>query len=94
MSVIFRGIENIMDNGETKKQILMNDFRAQWKTIHDSAIQAVERVGKSGWLILGKEVASFESELARFCGLPYAVGCGSGLDALEISLRCLSHPTA
>ena len=90
MSVIFRGIENIMDNGETKKQILMNDFRAQWKTIHDSAIQAVERVGKSGWLVLGKEVASFESELASFCSLPFAVGCGSGLDALEISLRCLS----
>lgn len=51
-------------------------------------LEAVERVGRSGWLILGEEVSAFEAALASFWGLPHAVGCASGLDAIEIALRC------
>ena len=69
--------------------ILLNDFRSQWEEIRDVALAAFERVGKSGWLILGKEVAAFEEQLAQVWGLPFCIGCASGLDAIEISLRCL-----
>jgi dTDP-4-amino-4,6-dideoxygalactose transaminase len=69
--------------------ILLNDFRSQWDEIGDAALSVFDRVGKSGWLILGEEVVSFEKQLARLWGLPFCIGCASGLDAIEISLRCL-----
>jgi dTDP-3-amino-3,4,6-trideoxy-alpha-D-glucose transaminase len=69
--------------------IVANDFKAQWNAIRQRAQDALERVGSSGWLILGQEVEAFETQLAEYCSVGYAVGCASGLDALEIGLRCL-----
>jgi dTDP-3-amino-3,4,6-trideoxy-alpha-D-glucose transaminase len=67
---------------------VLNDFRAQWAHVREAVLAAVERVGESGWFVLGSEVGSFEKELARVWGLLYCVGCASGLDAIEIGLRC------
>jgi dTDP-3-amino-3,4,6-trideoxy-alpha-D-glucose transaminase len=64
-----------------------NDFAARWEEIREDALAAVDRVGRSGWLVLGDEVRGFEEEFARWWGLPHAVGVASGLDALEIGLR-------
>ena len=36
---------------------------------------------------LGAAVTEFENRFAAFCGLPHAIGVGSGTDALIISLR-------
>lgn len=69
--------------------ILQNDFKRQWQLVGDQVIKAVQRVGESGWYILGQEVEAFESALAQFWGLAHAVGVGNGMDALEIGLRCL-----
>lgn len=69
--------------------ILLNDFSALWNEISASALAAVDRVGRSGWLILGEEVAAFECELAIFSNLPLCVGVANGLDAIEIGLRAL-----
>ena len=69
-------------------KVLANDFTRQWEDIRKDALAAVDRVGRSGWLILGEEVEAFERELAGWWGVPYAVGVASGLDALEIALRC------
>ncbi len=71
------------------RRILLNDFVAQWHETRADALAAVERVGESGWLILGAEVRQLEAELAATWGLPHAVGCGNGLDAIEIGLRAL-----
>jgi dTDP-3-amino-3,4,6-trideoxy-alpha-D-glucose transaminase len=68
--------------------IAANDFARQWREIGDDALAAVDRVGKSGWLVLGEEVEAFEAELAEWWGVKFAVGVASGLDALEIGLRC------
>jgi len=70
------------------QQVPANDFARQWQDIRDDALGAVDRVGASGWLILGEEVRAFERELAEWWGVPHAVGVASGLDALEIALRC------
>lgn len=70
------------------RPILPNDFRAQWALVRGRVVTAVERVGESGHLILGAEVLAFEEELARRWGVPFCIGCASGLDALEIALRC------
>src|SRR6185503_19013807 len=66
-----------------------NDFAAQWTAVREDALAAFERVGASGWFILGAEVAAFEKALAEAWPAAHAVGCGSGLDALEIGLRGL-----
>ncbi len=69
--------------------IVQNDFAQQWKIVGPAVAAAVERVGSSGWYILGKEVDQFERALAEFWGAPDAVGVANGMDALEIALRCL-----
>jgi dTDP-4-amino-4,6-dideoxygalactose transaminase len=42
-----------------------------------------------GEYILGPDVAAFEDEFARFCGVAYGVGVDSGTSALELALRGL-----
>lgn len=69
--------------------ILQNDFKRQWELVQKSALEAIRRVGASGRYILGQEVELFEASIARFCGVAHTVGVGNGMDALEISLRCL-----
>jgi dTDP-4-amino-4,6-dideoxygalactose transaminase len=71
------------------EQVLLNDFRRQWAHVGQDAVAAMNRVGESGWYILGKEVADFEQELAAYLGRRHAIGCGNGLDAIEIGLRAL-----
>jgi len=53
----------------------------------DELIAAFTRVLDSGWYILGREVAAFEEEFARYCGVEHAVGVGNGLEALTLVLR-------
>ncbi|MBA2249347.1 MAG: DegT/DnrJ/EryC1/StrS family aminotransferase [Chitinophagaceae bacterium] len=48
---------------------------------------AFNRVLKSGWFILGKEVEAFESEFAQYCGAKYCIGTANGLDALILILE-------
>jgi len=48
---------------------------------------AVARVLESGWYILGKEVAAFESEFAAHVGARFAIGVGSGTEAIHLALR-------
>ena len=67
--------------------IRANEFARQWQDVREDALEAVDRVGNSGWLVLGEEVLAFERELAQFWGIAHAVGVASGLDALEIGLR-------
>jgi dTDP-4-amino-4,6-dideoxygalactose transaminase len=52
-------------------------------------VGAFERVLRSGSLVLGPEVESFEAELAADVGTAHAVGVASGTDALELALRAL-----
>jgi dTDP-4-amino-4,6-dideoxygalactose transaminase len=74
--------------GSSPATVLANDFTRQWQDVRDDALEAVDRVGGSGWLVLGEEVRKFEHALAAWWGIPHAVGVASGLDALEIALRC------
>jgi dTDP-4-amino-4,6-dideoxygalactose transaminase len=74
---------------QSSQRIGLNDFVAQWRDVRADSLAAFERVGESGWLILGREVQGFEAELASFWRLPLVVGCASGLDAIEIALRAL-----
>lgn len=44
---------------------------------------------KSGDFTLGEAVKEFERRFAKLCGMPHAVGVGSGTDALILSLKVL-----
>ena len=74
--------------GAPARRVAANDFTRQWSEVGDDALKAVDRVGRSGWLVLGTEVQQFEVDFAAWWGVPHAVGVASGLDALEIALRC------
>lgn len=41
----------------------------------------------SGYYILAEKGATFESDFARYCGVPYCIGVGNGLDALRLILE-------
>lgn len=73
-----------------KPTVPLNDFKAQWRCVREDTLKAIDRVGQSGWFILGHEVEHLEQHLAAYVGQRYAVGCASGLDAIELGLRILA----
>src|SRR5438128_10624299 len=62
------------------------DLQRQYSTIREEILAAIERVCSSQQFILGSEVEHFEREIATFIGVPSAIGCGSGTDALWLAL--------
>lgn len=69
--------------------ILMNDFRAEPEELIQKELEAVTRVLRSGWYILGNEVKTFEAAWVNRCGAKHVIGVGNGMDAIEIGLRAL-----
>ncbi len=69
--------------------VLLNDFKRFWSDVGTEATARFQKIGESGWYILGTGVENFEKYLAKFSRTQHAIGCGNGLDALEISLRTL-----
>jgi len=63
------------------------DLTRQYKRIEGEILAAQKRVLEKGHFILGEEVSSFEEEFARYCGVRYGVGVGSGTDALFLALK-------
>ena len=51
--------------------------------------QAVLEVLRSGQYIGGATIGRFEQDFAAACGVPHAIGCNSGTDALILALRGL-----
>jgi dTDP-4-amino-4,6-dideoxygalactose transaminase len=62
---------------------------AQYESIAEEVDHAFHEVTTSAQYILGTRVERFESEFAQFVGAEYAVGVGSGLDALRLGLLAL-----
>jgi dTDP-4-amino-4,6-dideoxygalactose transaminase len=48
---------------------------------------AIDRVVKSGWFLMGKEVSAFEKEYAEYIGSKHCIGVANGLDALRLILK-------
>lgn len=62
------------------------DLKLNYRSYHECIDSALRRVLQSGWFILGNEVQAFEREFAAYCGVRYAVGVGSGTEALHLAL--------
>jgi len=60
---------------------------AQFVPLENQFVDALKRVGRTGGYILGDEVETFESALARACGTRHAVTVANGTDALILVLK-------
>jgi dTDP-4-amino-4,6-dideoxygalactose transaminase len=65
------------------------DLKAQYKSIKDEVLAAINSVLDSGEYILGRNVAALESAVAELCGVKHGIGVASGTDALLLSLSAL-----
>jgi dTDP-3-amino-2,3,6-trideoxy-4-keto-D-glucose/dTDP-3-amino-3,4,6-trideoxy-alpha-D-glucose/dTDP-2,6-dideoxy-D-kanosamine transaminase len=62
------------------------DYRREYDELRDEILAAVDRVFKSGQLILGPECIAFERDMAAYVGVGGGVGVNSGTDAVYIAL--------
>ncbi|MDJ1182179.1 DegT/DnrJ/EryC1/StrS family aminotransferase [Roseofilum casamattae] len=67
--------------------LLQTNPKAGYLAYKEEIDRAVSRVLKSGWYILGEEVAAFEREFAEYMGANHAIGVATGTDALILALK-------
>ena len=65
------------------------DLKNEYAEINEEIAQAIQRVLKSGWFILGEELKKFEEEFSKYIGTKYGIGVNSGSDALFLAFKAL-----
>lgn len=80
------GVAETEGNLSTDRIIPMYDARTVSSPVKASLLESCERVLRSNSLILGREVESFEQELAAYLGVSHVIGVGNATDALTLSL--------
>jgi dTDP-4-amino-4,6-dideoxygalactose transaminase len=70
-------------------RIPLCDPARQARALETEILAAVQRIIAGGKYILGPEVVAFEREVAERLGVPHAIGCASGTDALWLSLKAI-----
>ena len=66
------------------------DLKRQQEMIRKELEQNIANVLSHGRYIKGPEIKEIEQRLCHFTGAEYAVSCGNGTDALQISLMALN----
>lgn len=80
-------MSTVQSSAEPRRNVPLLDLSAQYESIKQEIISAMDRVIQASDFILGAELELFESEFAAFCGAKHCVGVDSGLSALELVLR-------
>jgi dTDP-3-amino-3,4,6-trideoxy-alpha-D-glucose transaminase len=65
------------------------DLKPAYDELRIELDAAYRRVMESGWLLLGKELESFETEYAGSVGVKHCVGVANGLEAMQLVLMAL-----
>lgn len=69
--------------------IQMVDLQAQYRQLKSQLDSRLLACIESGAFIQGKEVKTFETDLASYLDAPHVIACGNGTDALQIALMAL-----
>ena len=67
-------------------QIEFVDLKRQYHIIEEELLTEITRVLSGMKLFLGSNVQQFEVDFARYCGTEFAIGVGSGTEALHLAL--------
>lgn len=70
-------------------KIPMTDLKIQYESIKSEIDAAIDSVIENSSFILGKDLVDFEAQVASYLGVKYALGVGSGTDALVLSLEAM-----
>lgn len=62
------------------------DLKAQYKNIEGEVLAEITKALNGMNLFLGRNVQEFEKDFAQYCGTEFAIGVGSGTEALHLSL--------
>jgi aminotransferase EvaB len=65
------------------------DYLREYDELREEILATVDRVFRSGRLILGQQGIKFEREMAAYLGVADGVGVNSGTDAIYIALAAL-----
>jgi len=65
------------------------DLTHQHKDVEEEILRCIHKVINSGKFILDENVTAFESEVAEYLEVEFAVGVASGTDALQLALIAL-----
>jgi dTDP-3-amino-2,3,6-trideoxy-4-keto-D-glucose/dTDP-3-amino-3,4,6-trideoxy-alpha-D-glucose/dTDP-2,6-dideoxy-D-kanosamine transaminase len=65
------------------------DYLAEFEEEKDEVLAGIEKVLRSGNLILGESVRSFEAAFAEYCQVRFGVGVDNGTNGLFLALKAL-----
>lgn len=63
------------------------DLTREFKTHEEKLVEIFRQIGRSGAYVMGPELAEFEAQAAKACGVKYALGVADGTDALILGLK-------
>ena len=78
-----------MDTGIKRFMIEYTSLKRNYDLYDSEYEDAVLRVLRSGWYILGPELEVFERSFAEYLGVKHCIGLNSGTDALIFAVRAL-----
>jgi len=69
----------------------MSKMKIPWSlpNIQNPEKESIQRVLKSGWYSMGKEVIKLEEKTASYLNITYAVAVNNGTSALDVVLKCI-----
>lgn len=70
-------------------QVPLLDLKSQYEIYKDELTPILLKICEEQRFILGKELVAFEEAVAKYIGVPKAVGVSSGTDAILVSLMAL-----
>ncbi len=73
----------------TTVKIPILDLKPAYDELRTELDAAYRRVMDSGWLLLGQELESFETEYAASVGSAHCIGVANGLEAMQLVLLAL-----
>lgn len=65
------------------------DYLDEYESERDDILEGIEKVLKSGRLILGESVENFETAFSSYCGVRYGIGVDNATNGIFLSLRAL-----